>query len=90
MARYFTGKPCHKGHISERYVTSGTCIDCQHVKRMRTINAPNVRYADPDPKKFFVVEHHLKQVDWPRIFEILRGWTNAAHTQSLRERGLIE
>jgi len=26
--RYFTGKPCIKGHISERYVTNGACINC--------------------------------------------------------------
>lgn len=26
--RYFTGKPCPKGHISERYTTKGTCIAC--------------------------------------------------------------
>jgi 5-methylcytosine-specific restriction endonuclease McrA len=26
--RYFTGKPCPKGHIAERYTTKGTCIAC--------------------------------------------------------------
>ena len=26
--RYFTGKPCPKGHISERYTSKGTCIAC--------------------------------------------------------------
>lgn len=28
MTRYFTGKPCCKNHISERFVSSGGCIFC--------------------------------------------------------------
>lgn len=27
--KYFTGNPCPQGHISERYKSNGTCIDCQ-------------------------------------------------------------
>lgn len=26
--RYFTGKPCKKGHISERSVSNGLCLEC--------------------------------------------------------------
>jgi 5-methylcytosine-specific restriction endonuclease McrA len=28
LKRYFSGKPCPRGHISERYSTKGTCIAC--------------------------------------------------------------
>ena len=28
--KYFTGKPCLKGHISERYTTNRTCLSCSH------------------------------------------------------------
>lgn len=28
-ARYFTGKPCHRNHISERYVSGYTCVECR-------------------------------------------------------------
>src|SRR5688572_12529814 len=28
-ARYFTGKPCKHGHISERATSGGNCIACQ-------------------------------------------------------------
>ena len=27
LDRYFTGKPCNRGHVCERYV-SGHCIEC--------------------------------------------------------------
>lgn len=29
LAKYFTGKPCKHGHISERNAGSGTCIACK-------------------------------------------------------------
>lgn len=29
-SRYFTGKPCSKGHITERFLT-GTCVDCSRI-----------------------------------------------------------
>lgn len=31
-ARYFTGKPCKRGHISERYTKMAACIECLHPK----------------------------------------------------------
>jgi len=29
LKRYFTGKPCLRGHICERYIISSTCTQCQ-------------------------------------------------------------
>lgn len=28
QVRYYTGRPCRKGHLTERYVCSGQCIGC--------------------------------------------------------------
>ena len=28
QTRYFTGKPCKRGHIKERYAKTGTCVVC--------------------------------------------------------------
>lgn len=28
LSRYFTGKPCRRGHIAERYVANSVCVDC--------------------------------------------------------------
>jgi hypothetical protein len=30
LTRYFTGKPCSRNHLSERYVSTGGCIECLH------------------------------------------------------------
>jgi len=35
LSRYFTGKPCRKGHVAERWVSSLTCIECV-LRRHRT------------------------------------------------------
>lgn len=28
LKRYFTGKPCKRGHVAERQSSNGTCMDC--------------------------------------------------------------
>lgn len=30
--KYFTGKPCRKGHTTYRYTASATCAECAHVR----------------------------------------------------------
>ena len=29
---FLTGRPCHRGHIAPRYVSSGTCMACGRTK----------------------------------------------------------
>jgi len=38
--RYFTGKPCHNGHIAERFTSNRTCIECQRDKNISKSNRP--------------------------------------------------
>lgn len=32
LSRYYTGKPCKRGHLSERYTQMSACIECLHPK----------------------------------------------------------
>lgn len=32
--RYFTGMPCSKGHVSQRYTSIGMCCECQRERRL--------------------------------------------------------
>ena len=32
LKRYFTGKPCKRGHIAERITSSATCMECGRLK----------------------------------------------------------
>jgi hypothetical protein len=36
--KYFTGKPCKYGHISERYTKNGTCIECLNIASKNRID----------------------------------------------------
>lgn len=31
MSRYFTGKPCKNGHLSDRHVVNGKCCECHRI-----------------------------------------------------------
>lgn len=42
LSRYFTGKPCGNGHISERSASTGVCLVCKRAASKRE------RAADPD------------------------------------------
>lgn len=37
LRKYFTGKPCRKGHVGERYTTNGGCVKCslKHAEEVR-------------------------------------------------------
>jgi hypothetical protein len=32
LFRYFNGKPCKKGHISQKYVSNMACVECRNIK----------------------------------------------------------
>ena len=46
LDRYFTGKPCSKGHVAERYI-SMKCVECFDTPRV----APNTTPSDSDRKR---------------------------------------
>lgn len=50
LKRYFTGTPCHRGHISEALTSSGTCLECdaENKRNKRSSSANEVRAAARD------------------------------------------
>lgn len=56
--KFFTGKPCLHGHVSERYVTTGACIECLRGTAPDTIRISlNVHIRDREAIEMFA--HHL-------------------------------
>ena len=43
LKRYFTGKPCNRGHVAERFVSSGVCFECNRVRVKRWCKANPVK-----------------------------------------------
>jgi hypothetical protein len=57
LTRYFTGKPCKRGHVVERRVDTGDCAECvnQRSRRWRAANldaelARSRKYRSTHPK----------------------------------------
>jgi hypothetical protein len=47
LKRFFTGKPCKRGHIAERSVHSGRCLECGRARsaKWKAANQKRVREA---------------------------------------------
>ena len=48
LKQYFNGEQCDRGHISERYVKNGSCIECcreRHRKNREFYNKRSREYA---------------------------------------------
>lgn len=45
LPRFYTGRPCKRGHLAERFVVNGACTSCVNFKRIPALSAPN--YAVP-------------------------------------------
>lgn len=41
QSRFFTGKPCKHGHVAERYVSSGGCVECLRLRHLAADPAEN-------------------------------------------------
>ena len=50
--RYFTGEPCLRGHIAERFVSSGGCVDCVCRKTPKSADARKQRFLPAAPLFF--------------------------------------
>lgn len=78
---YFTGKPCPKGHVADRAVSSGTCIECRrlHTSEWREKNKSHMAaYA-----KEYRAARGSDLLEAKREYQ--RRW-NAANKQEKRKR----
>lgn len=87
--RFYTGKPCKKGHYSERYVSCGNCIACMDYKspgRRQGVKATNALWA-LRPFIFASVEPPT-DLEAEAVFNYVEraGWLDVA-LRTLREGG---
>ena len=64
LIRYTTGKPCLRGHMSERFTKSSSCCAC-HIERQQTpgVKAYHVAYNSANKKAAYerVIRHRAKK-----------------------------
>ena len=58
LKRYFTGKPCPRGHISERWTNIHTCIACSYERRAAYKDTPSGRQKHRDTERKKVLKQY--------------------------------
>lgn len=43
--KFFTGRPCNKGHVTYRYTISGACAQCMSEKQKQKMTFDKKRFA---------------------------------------------
>lgn len=78
LKRYFTGKPCKRGHIAEREISSCGCLECrnENARKYKAGNREKVRAA----YKKYAAENR------PQLTEKMRRWRIANPKQRLHQR----
>src|SRR5882672_2141911 len=89
LKRYFTGNPCPKGHVSERRVSAGGCVECGNAhslayqrKKLPTPTRPRPALCElcgqkpPEGKKQLHLDHDHIAGDF-------RGWLCSVCNMSL-------
>ena len=86
LTKYFTGKPCKNGHVSERYVKRGRCVECdKKVSSEWKKNHPESnrkkakRWRDNNPEK-------TKEINYKSYLKCLKDNTEYKLAHNLRRR----
>ena len=61
VKHYFTGEPCHLGHVAERIVSSKACVECAALKRAERADL-NKAY-----QKMLYWKTHTPKTDFPSL-----------------------
>lgn len=77
LKRYFTGKPCRKGHVCERQVHQHRCVECVKLKNQANYS------ADPERHRFSAAARRAKR---PERHKAQQAEYRAKNRQVLRSR----
>lgn len=68
LSKYFNGKKCIRDHISERFVSSGLCVECNkiHNKKKYELNAEQIKIQNKKWKKDNADYVYLKNKQWKK------------------------
>lgn len=71
--RYFTGKPCKRGHIAERLTSCGRCLECHQVTRHEWFSTPQGKKS----KRLWDKKNvHKRRIRSAKRMEAMPPWAN--------------
>ena len=61
---YNKGTPCHKGHLTGRYISSNKCTQCQHDRKIKSKlkNNPNYLIDKENKRKTALIKRQIKEL----------------------------
>lgn len=86
--RYFSGKPCRRGHLTARWTSTGNCIECQtrhvvranRVRNIHTVRMPlPVQFAADDVVAMDIYLHEAA-----KLFVESRGLKMPLHPDAIK------
>ena len=81
LVRYYTGKPCKRGHKSERYVSGSACVECMNSAKVQD---RELREAEQNNNSNTCAKRFLKEFKKRGFpFEMESGGTGPARIKSL-------
>lgn len=95
LKKYFTGKPCIKGHISERYVTRHICIECnkghrarhgQEKRHLYAAAAKRYRQRNPEKVKAYAKKWQAESKEYRKKYKEANRDRALIHAATYRER----
>lgn len=63
MKRYYTGKPCKHGHVSERQTSNGTCVECASSKKSEYYKTNQSKRQEHNSRYYKKNEEAIRQVN---------------------------
>lgn len=88
LARYFTNKPCKRGHITNRIAVNGTCVQCHSnlLTRYKAENKDRVRETDRLHRLANYQKHRSNNRNWRlKNIEVVRTKDRIRYAQGDRE-----
>jgi hypothetical protein len=84
LKRYFTGKPCTLGHITERYVASFVCVECQRRQNPKRKAAYNRKWraANRDQRRKAIAKWRAANPDKNRQYDARQRTKRAKQRQA--------
>jgi hypothetical protein len=79
LKRYFTGRPCRRGHIAERYVSTKTCVECSALQSRQWV------IDNPERWDEYIDTWNKDNPALKREYERKWKWANIEHVRAHRK-----
>jgi hypothetical protein len=73
LKRYYTGVPCKRGHVAEKYTSKGSCVEC--------VSA----YKQENPGKIAALAVKYRRENLPAHAARAKKWRDANHAKALEQ-----